>query len=84
MNQSEPTNEPSTANEPEGRRVPSPLPTEPSIETNDTRILLDRLKSKVQLKNSSSRVPGPRKARVVVQDVAYATYRAVLYYVSLR
>ena len=25
---------------------------------------------------------GPRKARVVVRDVAYATYRAVLYYVS--
>ena len=28
-------------------------------------------------------VPGPKKARVVVKDVAYATYRAVLYYVRL-
>jgi len=27
-------------------------------------------------------VPGPPKLRVVVKDVAYATYRAVLYYVS--
>lgn len=26
-------------------------------------------------------VPGPKKLRVVVKDVAYATYRAVLYYV---
>ena len=26
-------------------------------------------------------VPGPKKARVVVKDVAYTTYRAVLYYV---
>ncbi|KAM5538632.1 hypothetical protein V8D89_007661 [Ganoderma adspersum] len=26
-------------------------------------------------------VPGPKKARVVVKDVAYATYRAVLYYI---
>ena len=28
-------------------------------------------------------MPGPKKARVVVRDVAYATYRAVLYYVRL-
>lgn len=28
-------------------------------------------------------IPGPPKLRVVVKDVAYATYRAVLYYVSL-
>ena len=33
---------------------------------------------------SGDDVPGPRKARVVVRDVAYATYRAVLYYVSPR
>ncbi|KAI1794804.1 hypothetical protein LXA43DRAFT_1072322 [Ganoderma leucocontextum] len=26
-------------------------------------------------------VPGPKKAQVVVKDVAYATYRAVLYYI---
>ncbi|TBU26008.1 hypothetical protein BD311DRAFT_763462 [Dichomitus squalens] len=26
-------------------------------------------------------VPGPKKARVVVKDVAYTTYRAVLYYI---
>ncbi|OBZ68962.1 hypothetical protein A0H81_11068 [Grifola frondosa] len=26
-------------------------------------------------------VPGPKKARVVVRDVAYTTYRAVLYYI---
>jgi hypothetical protein len=25
--------------------------------------------------------PGPKKARVIVKDVAYTTYRAVLYYV---
>ncbi|GBE83235.1 hypothetical protein SCP_0502820 [Sparassis crispa] len=31
--------------------------------------------------NPSSTVPGPRKTRVVVRDVAYATYRAVLYYI---
>jgi hypothetical protein len=28
-------------------------------------------------------IPGPPKLRVVVKDVAYATYRAVLYYVLL-
>ena len=28
-------------------------------------------------------VPGPKKMRVVIRDVAYATYKAVLYYVSL-
>jgi len=27
-----------------------------------------------------SQVPGPRKTRVIVKDVAYTTYRAVLYY----
>lgn len=26
--------------------------------------------------------PGPRKVRVIVKDVAYTTYRSVLYYVS--
>jgi hypothetical protein len=26
---------------------------------------------------------GPKKMRVVIRDVAYATYRAVLYYVSV-
>ena len=30
---------------------------------------------------AESEVPGPQKLRVVVKDVAYATYRAVLYYV---
>ncbi|KAI8978849.1 hypothetical protein BD414DRAFT_421643 [Trametes punicea] len=29
----------------------------------------------------SHAVPGPKKVRVVVRDVAYATYRAVLYYI---
>lgn len=29
-------------------------------------------------------VPGPRKMRVIVDDVAYATYKAVLYYVRRR
>lgn len=28
-------------------------------------------------------VPGPKKMRVVIKDVAYVTYKAVLYYVSL-
>ncbi len=32
---------------------------------------------------SEPEVSGPKKARVVVKDVAYATYRAVLYYVRL-
>jgi hypothetical protein len=32
-------------------------------------------------KRDSTPVPGPLKARVVVTDVAYITYRAVLYYV---
>lgn len=31
----------------------------------------------------SDPVPGPSKTRVVVKDVAYTTYRAVLYYLSL-
>lgn len=30
----------------------------------------------------SDPIPGPNKTRVVVKDVAYTTYRAVLYYVS--
>jgi hypothetical protein len=32
---------------------------------------------------SSSTIPGPQKLRVVIKDVAYTTYRAVLYYVGL-
>ena len=35
------------------------------------------VESKAELKE-----PGPRKVRVIVKDVAYTTYRAVLYYVS--
>lgn len=31
--------------------------------------------------NETNPTPGPRKVKVVVRDVAYATYRAVLYYV---
>jgi hypothetical protein len=31
----------------------------------------------------TSSIPGPQKLRVVIKDVAYTTYRAVLYYVGL-
>ena len=56
----------------------------PNIDTITARRKLDplRLHAHTQLKDSSSHSPGPRKTRVVVKDVAYATYRAVLYYVS--
>ncbi|KAI0366633.1 hypothetical protein BV20DRAFT_971558 [Pilatotrama ljubarskyi] len=32
-------------------------------------------------KRPTSAVPGPKKVRIVVRDVAYVTYRAVLYYI---
>lgn len=34
-----------------------------------------------RVKKAEKVVPGPKKVRVVVKDAAYATYRAVLYYV---
>ena len=35
-------------------------------------------------KRDSTPVPGPPKTRVFITDVAYVTYRAVLYYVYLQ
>lgn len=37
----------------------------------------------VERSPTSSETPGPKKSRVVVKDVAYTTYRAVLHYVRI-
>lgn len=42
---------------------------------------LDKEEPEWQQISKSSTVPGPSKLHVVVKDVAYTTYRAVLYYV---
>lgn len=66
----EPTKEVKVLSEISGRGSPAPgdptmVPTRPSKKR----------------KRDSTAVPGPPKTRVVVADVAYITYRAVLYYV---
>jgi len=41
----------------------------------------DRLITAPSSEDSTTSAPGPRKVQVVVRDVAYSTYRAVLYYI---
>ncbi|OCH91934.1 hypothetical protein OBBRIDRAFT_870806 [Obba rivulosa] len=46
-----------------------------------TRMAHERLSKSSEKHQADALVPGPRKTRVLVRDVPYATYRAVLYYI---
>lgn len=62
----------------------TPRSRELALEQQEERSHLPPLRPlELHLSRKEPDVSGPKKARVVVRDVAYATYRAVLYYVSL-
>ena len=61
----------------------SPRSRELALEHNEARPRSPSVQTQSIIIQASVEVPGPRKTRVVVRDVAYTTYRAVLYYVSV-
>jgi len=60
----------------EGRNVRAKL-SHPSSPRNPNK----RLERPSEKPQPQPEIPGPKKTRVIVRDVAYTTYRAVLYYV---
>ncbi|KIJ62629.1 hypothetical protein HYDPIDRAFT_182673 [Hydnomerulius pinastri MD-312] len=52
-----------------------------SPRSKDVSLMTEPDWSRLTVPVSKTAVPGPKKMRVVIGDVAYATYRAVLYYI---
>lgn len=73
------------AQEDESRNVRPKLSYPSSPRSKDVCLMTDpEFSSSSFLLPDTPAVPGPKKMRVIVGDVAYATYRAVLYYVRRR
>ncbi|KAH0832106.1 hypothetical protein J3R83DRAFT_13015 [Lanmaoa asiatica] len=66
----------------EARNVRPKLSHSSSPRSKDVSLMTDPdCSSRVSLPPETPVVPGPKKMRVLVGDVAYATYKAVLYYI---
>lgn len=75
-----PVDSESTIHDPSDHRSVSP---EKTSEKSSPQIIPIVLNSESVLPQTTElELPGPKKVKVVVKDIAYATYRAVLYYVS--